>query len=479
MKGLLQLLILFPLCCIGQLITWDKTYDLDLQDYGYSIVQTDDGGYVLTGYTGDNYWPNLLVMKLTNNGDTVWNKVHGDIGHSQGFSICKATNGGFVVSGFTSETENYFDYRMYVLKLNEFGDTIWTRKMGTVNTVARRIIQTLDGSYVVLGSNYTFTATRVIISKLDNSGNELWLKTYNFDSSSINLMYSIEQSTDSNFILAGQKTKDNGNNDIWIMKLDKYGDSLWTNSYGESNFHEEGYYALPLQNGEYIVSATRKIPNYTLYDMLFLKLDNNGNLILEKSYGDWSTQIAFVLRSTADGELIASGYYNKTSGTSGMYVVKLNNQCDTIWTRVFHQNAVEFARDIHQTDDLGYIVCGGTSLTGSGSSLDIRVLKLDESGLVSTNETKSLTKSIYLKSFPNPFKDYTFLQFEIGHISSREKITIYNSKGNVIKEIPLSGILSHGKNLVPIETFDWPSGVYYGILEMSSIKISSKMIKIQ
>jgi len=140
MKGFVQLLVLFPLYCLGQLITWDKTYELDLQDYGYSIVQANDGGYTLTGYTGDVNSPNLLVMNLASNGDTIWSKIFTDEGHSHGYSICPTTDSCYVVSGFTCNDEYYWNYVMYVLKLNAEGDIIWSKNFGNGSSFTTRPI---------------------------------------------------------------------------------------------------------------------------------------------------------------------------------------------------------------------------------------------------------------------------------------------------------------------------------------------------
>lgn len=462
MKILLHLLLLFPLFCVGQTITWNKTFDLDLQDYGYGIVQTYDGGYVLTGYSGDYYWPNLLVMKLNSYGDTIWSKIFADEGHSHGFSICQTNDSGYVVSGFTCDNEYYWDYVMYVLKLNENGDTIWTKKYGNSNIIANRVIQTLDGNYTVLGVNYAFAFTQVVILKINDNGEEVWGKTYNFSTSTHpQIIYSLEQSLDSSYILAGYTSPQPGFEDIWIVKLDKYGDTLWTKTYGSPSLHEIGYYALPTQNGGYVVNAMSG------NNMIFMKLDNNGNVLWEKSY---EGALAYVIRHTADNGFIAAGYYN------GMYIVKLNHQGDTLWTKVYNQNETSHARDIRQTDDLGYIVCGA-SVYNSWLYRDIWVLKLDESGFVKVSENKDNSDKIDLRNYPNPFQDYTIIEFESPANSPEVKLSIRNSVGIKIKEISITNI-NQGKNSIRFDSAELPAGIYYCLMETPAKTKTIKMIKI-
>jgi len=478
MKRLLIFLLLFPLFGNAQLITWDKTYNLNQQDYGYDIVQNFDGGYTLTGYTGGNHWTNLLVMKLTCNGDTIWTRVHADEGHSAGSSIVNTSDSGYIVTGFTSDSEMYTFYEMYILKLNHNGDTIWTKKYGGGNTIAFSVIQTLDGGYTILGSDYAFDLARVIILKLNENGEEEWGKTYIFNTSGYpHFVSSIEQNHDSSFILAGTKPQLNGLFDIWLMKLDKLGDSLWTKLYGEPDVCEYGTYALPVDAGGYIVSVQRDIPNSIKKDLVIMKLDDNGTFLWEKTYERNAIQGISFLKKTTDNDYVGAGYCNYINGGGGLYIVRFNNFGDTLWTRIYHQNAHSSARDIIQTDDLGFIVSGGSS-NASGFYRDIRVLKLDESGLVQTKEAKEVTNNTYIRNFPNPFRDYTFLEFEIGNYDRDAKITIYNSNGLVIKEIPLTDI-HKGKNTIRVDAFDLPAGIYYCTLKTSSAKVSSKMIKIQ
>ena len=199
-------------------------------------------------------------------------------------------------------------------------------------------------------------------------------------------MFSLEQSPDSSYILAGQKSAQTGYDDIWLMKLDMHGDTLWTKTYGDPTLHERGYYALPTQNGGYIVSATRDIPNYSLNDMIFMKLDNNGNILWEKSYGGNASQSACVIRNTTEYGFIAAGHYIKTGGPRGMYILKLNYQGDTLWTKVYNQNALSFAKDIQQTNDQGYIACGRKRASDELNS-DAWLVKISPQGIVEWEET--------------------------------------------------------------------------------------------
>jgi hypothetical protein len=473
MKTLLKLLLLIPLLCNSQTITWDKIYDLNQQDFGYGIVQSNDGGYVLTGYTGGYEWPNLLVMKLDSNGDTIWSKIYADVGHSQGFSICKSPDNGYVVSGFTCENENYWNYVMYILKIDENGDTVWSKKFGNGNTFARRVIPTLDGGYAVLGGNYTFIATQVIFLKLKESGEEQWSKIYNFNSSP-SLMFSIEQSVDSSYILAGRRPAQTGYDDIWLMKLDKFGDTLWTKTYGEQGIHESGYYALPATGGGYIISAKRDTPNY-LDELIFIKTNFDGDLLWEKSYGENISQVINVIRNTSDFGYIGTGSLQYNTGLIKVYIVKLNYQGDTLWTKLYPHEMLSSAFDIRQTNDQGYIVCGGTS-NGTGFYRDIRVLKLNEFGLVSEPENKLNTQSNTLRIYPNPFNNYTNVEFDLSSSEPEINVMVYSVFGEKVEEFKLYNFCN-GRNSIRIETRYFKPGIYYCLMKTNENIYTARMIK--
>jgi hypothetical protein len=466
-------MLLIPVLCLGQSITWNKTFDLDQQDFGYGIVQTNNGDYVLTGYTGSGEWPNLLVMKLDSNGDTIWSKIFADVGHSQGYSICKSPGNGYVVSGFTCENEYYWNYVMYILKIDENGDTVWSKKFGNGNTLARRVIPTLEGGYAVLGGNYAMSAVQIIILKLNELGEEEWTKIYSFNGSPY-LMFSLEQSEDSSYILAGQRPSP-GYNDIWLMKLDKFGDTLWTKTYGEQGIHESGYYALPATGGGYIISATRDIPNYPLNDMIFMKTNNDGNILWEKSYGGLSIQEPYVISQTLDYGYIACGRYYESSGPQGMYIIKLNYEGDTSWTQTYESSFLSYANDILQTEDFGYIVCGGVS-EYPGVLRNIWVLKLNENGLVSEPENRLITYSRSLRNYPNPFYNYTNLEFDLSSVATEIDLAIYSVAGEKVKEIKFSN-LQIGKNSVRINTSDFTPGIYYCTLKTNENTYTGRIIK--
>ncbi|MEZ5198574.1 MAG: T9SS type A sorting domain-containing protein [Bacteroidales bacterium] len=471
---MLNLVLLFPICCLGQMTTWDKTYDLNQQDYGTGIVEAFDGGFVLTGYTGGDDWPNLLIMKLASNGDTVWTKVYADEGHSKGNRIIQTSDSGYIIAGFTCENEFYFDYRMFILKINQTGDTIWTKKHDESNMSAGSIVKTFDGNYVIAGGPGPGSNAKTILLKLNENGELIWEKTYVFeDSATPDGLHFLEQTADSGFIMSGSKSEGFNLSDVWLMRLNKDGDTLWTKLYGDPLVHDFGTYAIQADTSGYILTTIRDIPNYQNNYLVIIKLDNNGNFLWEKIYGGNAIQGISHLKKTINNDFVGTGYFGSSNGNRELYIVRFNNYGDTIWTRAYPQNARSYGNDIIQLSDIGFIVSGGSS-NGNSFYEDIRVLKLDEMGLVTSAESKETTNRNLLRNYPNPFQDYTTIEISpgIGHVC----LTIYNSQGLLIKEVDLSDT-NHYKTTFQFDSRDIPLGIYYCCLKTVKGIQSIKMIK--
>jgi len=143
---------------IGQIL-WSKAYGGIKDDWGTSIQQTSDGGYILEGYTESfGIGPrNLYLLKIDAIGDTLWTKTYGGTYGYIGHSVQQTNDGGFILSGYLSTT-SVPDNIAYIIKTDVLGDTIWTKALGTVyatsnsyNSGARSAYQTDDGGYIVSG----------------------------------------------------------------------------------------------------------------------------------------------------------------------------------------------------------------------------------------------------------------------------------------------------------------------------------------
>ena len=204
-------------------------------DRGYSAAQTADGGYIITGDTrsfGAGY-RNVRLIKTDAFGDTIWTQTYGGAESDYGYSVRQTTDGGYILAGRTNSF-GAGSYDSYLVKTDAFGDTIWTRTHGgTSRDYGYSVAQTADGGYVVTGTTLSSGAGGydVWLIKTDANGDTLWTRTYggpDWDKG-----YSIRQTADGGYIITGYTASFGaGNYDVWFIKTDAAGDTMWTRIWG-------------------------------------------------------------------------------------------------------------------------------------------------------------------------------------------------------------------------------------------------------
>ena len=260
-------------------VSWQKTYGGDDYDLAYSIQQTSDGGFIVAGVT-DSYGSgsrDIWVLKLTSTGSVSWQKTYGGDDYDLAYSIQQTSDGGFIVAGVTDSYGSGV-YDIWVLKLTSTGSVSWQKTYGgSSNDYARSIQQTSDGGFIVAGvtDSYGSGVYDIWVLKLTSTGSVSWQKTYG--GANTDQANSIQQTSDGGFIVAGVTNSDGaGSYDIWVLKLTSTGSVSWQKTYGGSQM-DLGYSIQQTSDGEFI--ATGETPSYgNSYDIWVLKLDTTGNI---------------------------------------------------------------------------------------------------------------------------------------------------------------------------------------------------------
>ena len=227
-------------------------------------------------------------------------------------------------------------------------------------------------------SSFVLVLSIICISANVSHGADYWAKTYG--GTGFNPLQSIHQTSDGGYIVAGfTNSFGAGGWDIWVLKLDSNGDIIWQKTYG--GFFSD--YATSIQqtiDGGYIMAG------YTYYleglgeDSWVLKLDSNGIVSWQKTYGGSSDDTARSIQQTTDGGYIVQGVTASFgAGGTDIWILKLNSNGIVSWQKTYGGSGMEEAPSIQQTADGGYIVAGikDYSLFNSG---DAFVLKIDSNG---------------------------------------------------------------------------------------------------
>jgi len=375
-----------------------KTIGETGEDWSGSIQQTSDGGYVITGYTlsfgAGNY--DVFVIKLDSSGNLSWAKTIGGTGNDYGRSIRQTSDGGYVITGYTYSF-GAGDSGLFVIKLDSSGNLSWAKTVGGTNEDrGYSIQQTSDEGYIITGETWRFGAGNydVFVIKLDSSGNLSWAKT--IGGTNEDRGYSIQQTSDEGYIITGETWSFGaGYSDVFVIKLDSSGNLSWARAIGGEGW-DFGRSIQQTSDGGYVITG------YTLrfgagdYDVFVIKLDSSGNLSWAKTIGGKLGDSGNSIQQTSDGGYVITGYtYSFGAEFSDVLVIKLDSSGNLSWAKAIVRGSPDYGSSIQQTSDGGYIITGSTGFHGvyiiTGSTgfpgtvfgaefSDVFVIKLDSSG---------------------------------------------------------------------------------------------------
>jgi len=388
---------------------WTRTYGGFDVDFGYSVAQTSDGGYIVAGetYSFGAGGSDVYIVKTDAVGDTLWTRTYGGSDYDYGRSVAQTSDGGYIVAGYTGSF-GAGSRDVYLVKTDAVGDTIWTRTYGgSDNDYGNSVAQTSDGGYIVAGGTESFGAGSydIYLVKTDGLGDTIWTRTYGGSDDDYGL--SVAQTSDGGYIVAGVYDYNfgTGTGDVYLVKTDGLGDTLWTRTYGGSS-DDRGYSVAQTSDGGYIVAGVYDYDFGTgTGDVYLVKTDAVGDTLWTRTYGgrdfDWGNSVA----QTSDGGYIVAGFtHSFGAGGLDIYLVKTDAVGDTIWTRTYGGSRADWGYSVAQTSDGGYIVAGYTESFGAGG-YDVYLVKTDSLGYTGIEENSPSAKpeAFAISAHPNPF----------------------------------------------------------------------------
>ncbi len=487
------------------------------------MVLTKDGGYIVVGYADSTHGMNTInyhgngdawVAKLDAKCNIVWQKCYGGSGNDDGELIIETNDGGYIITGVTGSRDGDVSDtigELWVVKINNIGNIQWQKRYGgSGNDISYSIKQTMDGGYIIAGCTdsrdgdvvgHHNTNGNIIdldgwLVKIDSVGKLEWQKC--LGGSDDDRLTDIQITDDGGYIATGYTfsndgdiNNNHGNSDAWLIKLNPLGVIEWSKCYG-GNKTDDGVVLLKTKDRGYAIGGETASNDgdvsglHGYVDDWFVKLDSLGNIQWERCYGGSKLDQLTALQNTNDkGYILSGGTRSKDGDVNGLHskfgyddfwIVKLDSTGNIEWQICLGGSATDDSYNVFQTLDGGYIVAGG-SYSDDG---DVTSFIEDIPGNIQYNwwivklapEIKPINFvfNTQLQIYPNPAHDYALIETHnikelriidvSGRIYLHEQVIVNSSNysrvniqhlskgGYIVQAICNDGIIRIGKLLI-------------------------------
>lgn len=361
---------------------WEIYFGGNAEDIGYDILQTQDHGYLLTGYSesfGDHDL-SIYLVRTDVDGKEIWSKTYDPGFWEFGYSTVESADKGFLVTGQAQLTP-FSDFDVYLLKVGEKGDSLWSKSYGSTGYDAGyRIIKTVNSAgYLITGETENNGQEDVLLIKIDNDGNVIWTKTYGTagDDEGRGML----EVNDGYLILGSAINPANGTSDLYLLKVDFDGNEAWSRFYGSNGF-DEGYDLTATADGNVAL-----VGHSELSDVYLIKVTAaDGDVIWSTTFGGDFGDIGYDILRASNGDLVVTGITEIDPTNSDAFLARFDNDGNQLWwNNVGRGSHVDNGQAAVQTADKGFAVVGYNSLASGVFINDVTLIKTGPTGLVYTN----------------------------------------------------------------------------------------------
>ncbi|MFA5033748.1 MAG: FlgD immunoglobulin-like domain containing protein [bacterium] len=400
---------------------WTKNYGSDdKSEMANSIQICDDSGFIVVGTRDRGMYGDIFALRTKANGDTVWTKIYNLMDKNYGNYVCKCSSGGFLIAG--KVTSNTY---ACLIRIDEDGDTLWTRKYGPGNDEWASCVQECnDGNFIVSGYSFVGASAggSVLLMKVDTLGDTLWTRTYG--TTELDMGYSVQECADNGFIIVAETYPSGSDkNNVYIIRTNSTGDSLWTRIYGGA------------QN-------------------------------------DLCTSVL----ECSEGGFLVSGESYSFGSNADIYILKLNANGDTTWTKTYD--------GMGYNDNGGYLAkcASGYIIAGTATSYMypyILLIRLSSIGVEEKGITKQTTT---LNASPNPFNSFANIRYTLAN-TGHATLKVFDISGKpvrtLINKVQSSGAYNVQWDGKSVTGKQLPNGYYFYQLKTATETRTQKTLLVR
>lgn len=459
-------------------VEWVRTFGGEGRDFCYSAVQLYDSSYMFAGYTSafgagrQDYW----LVNLSKDGDSIWSRTLGGEEMDICRSLVQTSSGNLVLSGKSSSFDNG-GWDVWLVSLNSSFDSLWSRSYGSNNyDECSSIIETHDGGNIIAGQTSSFGAGEqdMWLVKINSEGDSLWAQTYGTESAEY--CNSIIQIRDGGFAFTGRTS---GAGEGWgfnmmTIAVDENGEMIWSSVWGGDGY-DEGFSILQTEDEEYLIGG-RTAPSYEDdSDFWLVKLDYYGNYEWSRTFGGEEDEVCKTLLVTQDNCLLLAGETESFgAGGKDYWLLKTNLNGDSLWSMTFGTELDESLESGVISYDGGFILAGRQNHRYEPDANFYLVKTTPDPVSVRNLDPVYPSSLILYPSYPNPFNAMTRISFEQSAQSAQSavQLSIFDPLGRRVADlIPnRSGDLNRHYGATVRHSAIWnadrfPAGTYFVHLE--------------
>uniref|UniRef100_A0A7V3E6M8 T9SS type A sorting domain-containing protein n=1 Tax=Ignavibacterium album TaxID=591197 RepID=A0A7V3E6M8_9BACT len=502
-------------------LVWVNGYGGNNDEEGNAVVQTSDGGFVASGYTksygsGGN---DVYLIKVDANGNQLWDRVFGGTSDEETYSMVSTDDGGFLMAGATSSF-GAGSRDIWLIKTDASGNQQWTKTIGGLSSDgARSINKTSDGGYIITGWTFSYgpgAVGNVWLVKTDSLGNMQWNKF--FGGTDVDRGFSVRQTTDGGYILTGYTASSGaGLDDMLLIKTDAAGNAQWQKTFGGTG-RDYGNSVVQTSDEGFVITG------YTLSygaggdDLWIVKTDEQGNMLWSKTLGGAQSDVGNYLIESSDGSFVITGHtLSFGAGVHDVWLIKLasvipvelvsftaevnGNSVLLKWSTASETNNRGFELQKSQKSEVKSQNWNSVAfIEGKGTSTEIHNYEFVDQNLEPGNYSYRLKQIDYDgnytysniieaeilspiefklgQNYPNPFNPGTIISWQ-SPVSSWQTIKLYDIMGREIETIVDDYYEAGFHSKLYIVNSTLPSGVYFYKLQAGNFSEIKKMILIR
>ncbi|MFA5033526.1 MAG: T9SS type A sorting domain-containing protein [bacterium] len=460
---------------------WTRTYGGTDNDWGNSVLETQDGGIVVSGWTASFGVgsQNFYLIKTNSSGDTLWTRTYGGHLLNNGYCVSETQDSGFVIVGetfsFGAGAPSYSN--AYLVRTNSLGDTLWTRTYGgTKGECGWSVSKTYDGGFIITGETTSFGAgspnySNVYLVKTNSSGDALWTKT--FGGATGNSGWSVSETQDSGFIIVGTTNSfgigSPNYSNVYLVRTNSSGDTLWTRAFGGTD--NDGCYSVSeTQDNGFIMVGTTSSFGAGGHDVYLIKTNSSGDTLCTRTYGgakdDWGESVS---ETQDSGFIIAAKTVSFGAGHFDVYLIRTNSSGDTLWTKTIGGAESEWGCSVSETRDRGFIVAGATY---GDDYEDVYLIRLKpETGIEENSNIKN--QKLNMEIFKNPFIENTTINYSLT-LKSKVSLSICDISGRTVKTL-LNEQKPASSYSINLNAKELKTGIYFLTLNANGARTNKKL----